>query len=299
MTRLAKLVRIVRFVRFIRALRTLTMSIVSTLKSLVWSMVLLASILFIFGVLFTDVTTTHLKDVPGPWDPSSVEATLNTYFSSIPRSMLTLYACILSGLSWSEIAYALESAGWFYRIVFDAYISFACLAFLNVVTGVFCHSAIESAQRDHDMLVNSMIQNKAFFLAGLEKLFAAIDDDNNGAITITEFERHFNDVEVKNLLEALGLDPADAWSLFAALDVDSSHTLNAQEFLEGCLYLRGAARAIDIAHIKKDLRKIKETLVDQTAQRSESLQVACSSLVLTRYGHRRVTHSFVPSAFTA
>eukprot|EP00930_Biecheleria_cincta_P005275 TRINITY_DN10619_c0_g1_i5.p1 TRINITY_DN10619_c0_g1~~TRINITY_DN10619_c0_g1_i5.p1 ORF type:complete len:594 (+),score=72.64 TRINITY_DN10619_c0_g1_i5:47-1783(+) len=261
MTRLAKLVRIVRFVRFVRALRTLTMSIVSTLKSLVWSMLLLASILFIFGVLFTDVTTTHLSDVPGPWDPSSAEAVLSIHFNSIPRSMLTLYACILNGLEWSDIAYALETVGWFYRLVFDAYISFACLAFLNVVTGVFCHSAIESAQRDHDMLVNSMIQNKEFFLGGLEKLFKAIDDDKNGAITITEFERHFDDVEVKNLLEALGLDPADAWSLFSALDTDNTHTLNAQEFLEGCLYVRGTAKAIDIAHVKKDLRKIKEMLM--------------------------------------
>eukprot|EP00930_Biecheleria_cincta_P036026 TRINITY_DN24735_c0_g1_i1.p1 TRINITY_DN24735_c0_g1~~TRINITY_DN24735_c0_g1_i1.p1 ORF type:complete len:632 (-),score=105.98 TRINITY_DN24735_c0_g1_i1:97-1935(-) len=269
-TRLVKVVRIMRVARFVSALRKLVFSILMTMRSLLWSMLLLASILFTFGVLFTDITTTHLNEIPGPWEPTSAEAILHRYFHSLSRSMLSLYACILGGVSWDILADAIESTGWFYRMVFDAYISFCSLAFLNVVTGVFCHSAIESAQRDHDMLVNSMIQNKDFFLTGLQKLFLSIDDDGSGAITITEFEAHFDDLEVRNLFEALGLDAADAWSLFVALDADNDRTLTAEEFLEGCLYLRGAASAIDLAHIEKELMKMKAIIIEQSEQKTNT-----------------------------
>lgn len=252
-TRLAKVVRMVRLVRFIRALRVLVFSILSTLRSLVWSLLLLISISYVFGVVFTDVVSTHLKEHPGPWDGSSAEALLSHRFGSLLRSMLTMYASILDGISWLDIAVAFEHISWFWCLLFICYVSFCAFAVLNVVTGVFCQSAIESAQRDHDMVVQSMMRDKEFYLEGLQKLFKAIDDDSNGAVTIKEFEAHFNDAAVRNLFEALGLDPADAWSLFSACDTDGDYTLNAEEFLEG------AATAIDLANIKKEVHKMRKS----------------------------------------
>ena len=53
--RLVRVMRIVRVVRFIRALRTLVASLMGTLKSLFWSFLLLFLVIYIFGILFTDV----------------------------------------------------------------------------------------------------------------------------------------------------------------------------------------------------------------------------------------------------
>ncbi|CAE7720288.1 CACNA1H, partial [Symbiodinium pilosum] len=54
-TRLVKVARLARVLRFVMALRTLTQSIIYTLKSLIWAMVLLLLIVYTFGILFTQV----------------------------------------------------------------------------------------------------------------------------------------------------------------------------------------------------------------------------------------------------
>eukprot|EP00928_Gymnodinium_smaydae_P056338 TRINITY_DN39731_c0_g1_i1.p1 TRINITY_DN39731_c0_g1~~TRINITY_DN39731_c0_g1_i1.p1 ORF type:complete len:544 (-),score=67.08 TRINITY_DN39731_c0_g1_i1:234-1865(-) len=255
-TRLAKFVRIVRIMRFVRALRTLVFSIMMTMRSLLWSLLLMGFILFVFAVVFTDIVTNHLSVHPGPWDDSSPEALLKFHFGSLLRSGLTLYACVLNGMSWSAVADALGEVSWITLVLFISYISFICLAVLNVVTGVFCQSAIESAHQDHEMMVQGVSQDKEFYLHGLQTLFNAIDEDGSGAVSIREFEHHFNDPAVKHLFAALGLAPSDAWSLFVALDVDGDNKVSAREFLDGCLNLRGSASAIGLANIRRDLEKL-------------------------------------------
>ena len=44
----------------------------------------------------------------------------------------------------------------------------------------------------------------------------------------------------------------DAWSFFKLLDLDSGGAVEIEEFLMGCLRLRGSARAIDIAKLIHD-----------------------------------------------
>eukprot|EP00928_Gymnodinium_smaydae_P039098 TRINITY_DN26794_c0_g3_i1.p1 TRINITY_DN26794_c0_g3~~TRINITY_DN26794_c0_g3_i1.p1 ORF type:complete len:524 (-),score=55.03 TRINITY_DN26794_c0_g3_i1:210-1781(-) len=256
-TRLAKVVRMVRVLRIVRALRTLMFSILMTLRSLIWSLLLIAFILFVFGIVFTDLVTTHLNSLPEPWNEGSSEVVLSRRFGSLLTSMLTLYASALNGLAWADVADALESVGWFSRLMFESYISFVCLAVLNVLTGVFCQSAIESAQRDNEMLIDTLTQDKHFFMAGLQSLFDKLDEDHDGCVNIIEFEKHLRDKDVQNLFQALGLDTSDAWNLFSALDTDGDHAVDAEEFFEGCLRLRGGATAIDMAGLRKDLSKVK------------------------------------------
>ena len=41
--------------------------------------------------------------------------------------------------------------------------AFAFFAVLNVVTGVFCQSAIDTAQRDKDLMVEAVKSNKELY----------------------------------------------------------------------------------------------------------------------------------------
>merc|ERR1712083_341068 len=72
-----------------------------------------------------------------------------------------------------------------------------------------------------------------------------------------EFECHIKDDSVQAVLMALELEPSDAWALFRLLDADGSVTLDAEEFVEGCLQLRGNARSIDLAKQAYDLKNMK------------------------------------------
>ena len=60
-TRLVKVARLARVLRFIMALRTLTQSILHTMKSLIWAMVLLCLVVYTFAVLFTQAPFFFLK----------------------------------------------------------------------------------------------------------------------------------------------------------------------------------------------------------------------------------------------
>ena len=74
--------------------------------------------------------------------------------------------------------------------------------------GVFCHSAITGAEKDQDLLVQSLLQEKESFRERLLQLFRSFDDDGNGIITLLEFESRFEDESVRALFEALELGAA-------------------------------------------------------------------------------------------
>ncbi|CAE7243528.1 NaCP60E, partial [Symbiodinium necroappetens] len=76
---------------------------------------------------------------------------------------------------------------------------------------VFCQSAIESAQNDHAMVVQSMIDNKTAHLTKIKALFSEIGAEESGVLTIGVFEEKIKTPAVRQYFEALGLDVWDAW----------------------------------------------------------------------------------------
>ncbi|CAJ1336554.1 unnamed protein product, partial [Effrenium voratum] len=128
--------------------------------------------------------------------------------------------------------------------------SFAYFAVLNVVTGVFCQSAIDGAQNDHATKVHSTIlAHKEAHLEQIRRLFSKLDAEDSGIITYDMFQERINSPAVRNFFATLGLDIWDAWSFFKCLDLDAGGAVEIEEFLMGCLRLRGQATAIDVGKI--------------------------------------------------
>ncbi|CAE7664193.1 NaCP60E [Symbiodinium sp. CCMP2456] len=121
---------------------------------------------------------------------------------------------------------------------------------------VFCQSAIESAQNDHAMVVQSMMDNKNAHLTKIKALFSEIGAEESGVLTIGVFEEKIKTPAVRQYFEALGLDVWDAWSFFKLLDVDGGGAVEIEEFFLGCLKFRGAARSMDVGKILQDQKWI-------------------------------------------
>eukprot|EP00931_Biecheleriopsis_adriatica_P020202 TRINITY_DN13577_c0_g1_i2.p1 TRINITY_DN13577_c0_g1~~TRINITY_DN13577_c0_g1_i2.p1 ORF type:complete len:638 (+),score=140.00 TRINITY_DN13577_c0_g1_i2:75-1988(+) len=252
-TRLIRVVRIIKVVRFIRALRTLLYSIMNTLKCLAWAMLLQGMIMYIFAIVLTDAVVMNFLLGEAQLSPEAT-ALLELRFGSLHRSVQTLFRSVSGGLSFSDTVDALEQVDMVWAYIFLAYITFSVFAVLNVMTGVFCQSAIKGAERDQELIIQQIIAERQKYMQSLENLFKAIDDDNSGFITIDEFEEHFHDQSVQAFFQALELEATDAWTLFRNLDLNGDHSLDAEEFMEGCLQLRGTARSIEMAAVKKDSR---------------------------------------------
>lgn len=250
-TRLVKLARVARILRFVMALRTLTQSIIYTLKSLIWALVLMTLIVYVFGILFVQAVDDHRKDPMSAMSQEEKDAADN-YFGNLWLSMLSLFMSITGGVSWEQLLVPLHAVSPFWVFVFLFYVSFTIFAVLNVVTGVFCQSAIDSAQSDHDAVLQSILANKQAHIEKIRYLFNEIDAEDVGVITYQMFQDKVTTKEVQTYFESIDLDIWDAWSFFKLLDLDSGGAIEIEEFLMGCLRLRGSARAMDMAKLCHD-----------------------------------------------
>eukprot|EP00913_Durusdinium_trenchii_P035949 g33634.t1 len=81
-----------------------------------------------------------------------------------------------------------------------------------------------------------------------------LGDSTDGVVTFAAFEEKISSKDVQAYFEVLGLDVDDAWSFFKLLDLDDARRgeVEIEEFLMGCLRLRGNARAIDVGKIIHD-----------------------------------------------
>lgn len=255
-TRIIRVVRVTRIVRFVRALRTLVHSIACTLKALVWAMILLMMIIYVFGILFTQGASVQLIDED--MDPE-MRALVWRYWGTLPRSMFTLFKSISNGVDWDMVVHPLS---WYWVILFILYMALTYFAVLNVVTGVFCQSAIESAQRDQDMVIQGQLFAKQTYIQRTKTLFSEIDHDGSGTITIRELERHLADPEIRQLFESLEIDTEDAWTLFKLLDKDGSNVIDSDEFVSGMQRLKGTATAVELARLSYEHKWLGRKVLD-------------------------------------
>ncbi|CAE7237714.1 unnamed protein product, partial [Symbiodinium pilosum] len=86
-------------------------------------------------------------------------------------------------VSWEEVLEPLEHISLLWVIVFLFYVQFTYFAVLNVLTGVFCQSAVESAQNDHANVVQSMLANKEAHVEKIRALFSKLGAEEEGIIT--------------------------------------------------------------------------------------------------------------------
>merc|ERR1719440_1971629 len=88
----------------------------------------------------------------------------------------------------------------------------------------------------------------------LEELFNSWDASHDGDLTLAEFEAHLSDDRMQALFHTLDVMASDAWTLFKLLDADGGGTVDADEFVTGCIRMRGGARAAHIEKLQYEIR---------------------------------------------
>eukprot|EP00747_Dinoflagellata_sp_TGD_P097617 gnl/TRDRNA2_/TRDRNA2_167186_c2_seq1.p1 gnl/TRDRNA2_/TRDRNA2_167186_c2~~gnl/TRDRNA2_/TRDRNA2_167186_c2_seq1.p1 ORF type:complete len:171 (+),score=38.27 gnl/TRDRNA2_/TRDRNA2_167186_c2_seq1:104-616(+) len=81
----------------------------------------------------------------------------------------------------------------------------------------------------------------------LKELFQNVDNNGSGTITVNEFEEALEATDLQAYFSSMDIDVEDAWTLFKLLDSDGSHRVELDEFVMGCMRLRGNAKGVDIA----------------------------------------------------
>lgn len=244
-------VRVVRLLRYVSALRTLVLSIISSMASLCWTLALLVLLFYSFGIVFTQQVMDYCRDeaVRSTGDVNAQPVCPNNvafYWASVPESMLTLFTAITGGMNWEDAMASLRLISPLAASCFVFYIAIAVLAVVNVVTGVFCSTAMESASADKEIATMKQLQRKNAQVADLRRVFQEIVTEEN-LVNLQEFQNAMNLPRFANFLESMGISTEDIAILFTVIDADRSGLIDLDEFVQGCMQLHGPAKSLQLA----------------------------------------------------
>jgi len=270
--RIVRTLRMVRLLRFAGAFKNLRLMILAIIKSsgpLVFATGILITLMFLFAVLVLSAVTSYVETAVYP-DQHADQ--MHDFFSSMPMTLLTLFMCITGGVNWWEVQKLLLKVHVGYGIMFVVYIAVMFLAVLNIITGIFVNDAVEMANTDHDMMLQVEQELKLDQLKKLKHLFVRFDTNGDKLLTLVELEDQLLDPEVQVILAMLGLDISEAKMFFNALDVDKSGTVEIDEFVMGCMNLKGKTKLMDIEVTVNETKRLVKKMFDKQKEFQQHLR---------------------------
>merc|ERR1740121_3075118 len=94
------------------------------------------------------------------------------------------------------------------------------------------------------------------YVSKVMEFFRQLDKQGTGGITWDMFKASFEDIKVKAYFQSLDLDVSQAHDFFEMLDTDGSNVVGIDEFVEGCMRLKGGARSVDVNMVLLNIRKL-------------------------------------------
>jgi len=257
--RLVRLIRLCRVLKYVRELRTIIVSIGISLKSLAWTVVLLLLLIYCSSLVVTHIVFEKRQTAYETGLDNDLEE-LKYLFGDLGLTMLSMFETLFGGQDWDVFLRPLMThiSPWI-ALPWSCYVAFGVLAMLNAMTGVFVENVVQSTKRNEE----------AFLVNNVRELFSKIPDGIHGKMDWHRFESLLNTSQMQEAIQAIKLELADARGLFKLLDADNSGCVCAEEFLAGCLRLRGPAKALDLAILHFEVRKLTQR-VGQPVYHSEA-----------------------------
>eukprot|EP00429_Kryptoperidinium_foliaceum_P082482 CAMPEP_0176213856 /NCGR_PEP_ID=MMETSP0121_2-20121125/15875_1 /TAXON_ID=160619 /ORGANISM="Kryptoperidinium foliaceum, Strain CCMP 1326" /LENGTH=438 /DNA_ID=CAMNT_0017552933 /DNA_START=1 /DNA_END=1317 /DNA_ORIENTATION=- len=277
--KLGKVLRVFRTVRFLKELRVMVTSIIGSLVSLGWSIVMLGLILFVFALFFVQQMAVYLSSL----GPSGVGTELfddqSAYFRSVRTAMLTLSMCTTGGRDWEDIWRLIEPLGTGPALAFVFYIAFFTFAVLNILTGIFVESALSLAKpTEQEALKQSRLQAEEEG-EELTMILEALDDDGDGLMSMSEFASAMTNDRIVHLLHRVGVDIKDAELFFTTVASlgNRQDAIEIPEFVAQVMRLRGQALSIDLHAVLLQLHALQDTLARKFDElRKEQMSIRSS-----------------------
>eukprot|EP00929_Paragymnodinium_shiwhaense_P093086 TRINITY_DN53138_c0_g3_i1.p1 TRINITY_DN53138_c0_g3~~TRINITY_DN53138_c0_g3_i1.p1 ORF type:complete len:567 (-),score=108.84 TRINITY_DN53138_c0_g3_i1:197-1897(-) len=237
LVRVFRIIRLLRVLRLVDELQRIIISIVNSLSSLVWVLMLLAVLIYFFAVVFTSLALIHVV----PDDPQFEH--IMHFYGSLPRTSLTLFESVFGGLSWDEPAQLLiDCVSPYACVLYCFYIAFSLIALMNVVTGVFVDKALRSAHAAEESSLCNQVASIFFD-----------ENDPHRQISWEFFQSKLSCADMADYFRAIDIDATEAKNLFTLLDTDNSGGVDCAELINGLLRLRGNAGALEVSLMMREI----------------------------------------------
>lgn len=241
----SRLYRSVQKYRQFGALRTLLQTLKNCLPTLLWTLVLLILVIYAFSVITTqqighNVSAYHnYRKQSGGWDHEEL-------FGTIGRSMFSLLQ-IMTLDSWCSKYMRHIAGNQAYMIPFFAiFLLLAPLGILNILVSVIVEQTIAASDQNKQRLDSEDEKLHLAELDSLKNIFIISDRDGSNTLDLEEFRLAMNNSEVQWQMDMLDLPIEQTEKLFGVVDGDGSQCLSFDDFIHGCMKLKGHAQSKDM-----------------------------------------------------
>lgn len=226
--RLLPTLTVLRLGRFVQEFRMIIMGIFSAMRAVLWSLCLLALVIYFFAVLCASWI--------GRSQMYSQDDFVRGIFGSVPSSMFTLFTfATLEDFPGAvrHFADAGDAFGVTISLAIIAFILFTNLSLLNLVTAVMVDTIIDILPKKH---TERIARERTETVHRLEAIFLKMDGDGDRRLTLQEFTEGVGRFdEVQNELSLLQIAALDVRELFALLDFNENGSVAVDEFIDGLL----------------------------------------------------------------
>jgi len=280
--KILRILRVVRLFRFFRELRIMLLSVASSIRSLVWSLVLLFLVVYGLAITFAQASTEHLKMAEQSGMGEDMQDVLRDFWGSLPKAMITWYQCVTNGLEWKVPAEPFRRHSPVYFILFLLSIAFLTLSMLNILTGIFVENALKASSDDQANVAYDNMISEQRFVKELQEFIQKMDMDQSGTLSWEEFEAHMQDPYLRSSFERLGLTITDAELFYRLVCAHSGQKeVDVESFTAGCLKLKGDAKSLDLQALMYETRVMKKWQHRLWAEVVE-IQTVLREVLLTR-----------------
>jgi hypothetical protein len=211
---------------------------VTSMHGAAWAFAIFLLMTSVFSVVILQVVTGAFPDGDSPQP-------LESWFSSLPWTALTLFQCFLGGKDWGKVVTPMNDdispvAG----VIFSVFVVISLFIIANLFISMLVEVMLKAVREDKD-------EEKA---KNIGDVFTAIGE---GDLTWETFASKLESATMVEYFRSIDVSPcvAGARSIFELIDEDNTGLLTTQAAAAGCLRLRGPARALDLALLARDSRE--------------------------------------------
>jgi Ca2+-binding EF-hand superfamily protein len=293
MFRMVRLIRLGRMARFTRLkicedFVAMISGMWRGMTRLAWSIILFILIIYICALMF--------REFFGQESERLYDIDMTSYFSTVPRSIFTVFRYCFGDFSTAEgynLFEGLQKTHGAIATLFACILLFLItVGLLNVISAMFVESTLAAAsslQRKHkqERLSDAMVWSTRISVL-IRKLFEYHGVVLEGSlsenlsrlarepVTEDEFNLFIRDSEVGKVLGELEIYEADRMVLFGILDNDNTGSICMYQLVDGLKRLRGEPRRSDVIRVDLMVRSILE----HTDQLIEGMDTALYRLSL-------------------
>lgn len=238
--RLLRLFRILRIMKAIPELRMVLEGIVTSMKAIMWVILLLFLVIYAFSVFCVHMIGRPEAGYPGFDDTkagivnaAAIQKFNNyEYFGDMYRSLLTLFGLALL-VEWDAMRPIWEYQS-FMIPLFLILIFVSSFAIVNVIIGVICESTNASMQQLEQKKKDRIRLEQMKKIQLMTDIVWAVDDDHDGEISLDEMKRAATDPAIMEELRGLSLPSGFTFEDFhTMLNLDGRDGLGKSEFVDG------------------------------------------------------------------